>query len=303
MAAVFSKSIAFISIIVLGYLLKRGGLFKREDFYVFSRLVIWITLPAAIVSNFSRISMDSSLLIMCLIGIFVNVLMAAAGYFMYTGRSREDKVFGMLNLSGYNIGSFTMPFVQSFLGPIGFAVTSLFDAGNAVMCTGGTFSAATAVSGTGEKPSIKGTVKCLFRSIPFDAYVIMTLLAIVQIRLPETVLSFAATVGGANAFLALFMIGIGFEFYMDQKKLKQILVILFARYTIALALSLAFYFLAPFSHEIRQTLAIIMWGPISSVSPVYTGMLKGDVELSSVINSLSILISIITITIALIIFI
>ena len=115
------------------------------------------------------------------------------------------------------------------------------------------------------------------------------------------VLSFASTAGGANAFLALFMIGIGFEIHADKEKLTEIVKILSIRYSIALAFSLIFYFLAPFSLEVRQTLAIVAFGPVSSVSPAFTGKLHGDVELSSAINSLQIMISVVLLTLALIV--
>lgn len=58
---------------------------------------------------------------------------------------REQQAFGILNLSGYNIGNFTMPFVQSFLGPIGVITTSVYDVGNAFVCLGGAFRGATSI--------------------------------------------------------------------------------------------------------------------------------------------------------------
>lgn len=212
----------------------------------------------------------------------------------------NQKAFDMLNLTGYNIGNFTMPFVQSFLGPIGFAATSLFDAGNSVMCTGITFSLASAVNGGEEKSSVKTILRTLVSSVPFDAYVIMTILAALHLRLPKVVILFAETAGNANAFLALLMIGIGFEIHMDKEKIAEILKILIVRYGIGLAFSLGFFFLLPFSLEIRQALALVVLGPVSSVSPAFTGKLGGDVELSSAINSLTIVVSIVAITGALI---
>ncbi len=41
------KAGSFIAIIILGYVLRRRGFFKEEDFYVLSRIVLKITLPAA----------------------------------------------------------------------------------------------------------------------------------------------------------------------------------------------------------------------------------------------------------------
>lgn len=301
MAAVLGKAIAFVAIILMGYLLKRAGFFQAKDFYLISRIVIKITLPAAIISNFSKVSMDYSLLSMCMIGLLCNFVTIAAGYIMNISKSGEAKGFAMLNMSGYNVGNFTMPFVQSFLSPVGFAATSLFDAGNSVMCTGMTYSLAGMIMGKGGKPSVKKMVLNLFSSLPFDTYVVMTVLSILQIKPPAIILSFAETAGGANAFLALLMLGIGFEIRMDRDKMARIIKILGTRYGIAILMAVGFYFLAPFGLEVRQTLAIVSLGPISSVAPAFTGALNGDVELASAVNSLSIIISIVLLTMALII--
>ena len=64
---------------------------------------------------------------------------------------------------------------------------------------------------------------------------------------------------------------------------------------------MGFYYLTPFELEVRQALAIVSLGPVSSVAPAFTGALKGDVETASAINSLSIVLSIAAITAALII--
>lgn len=301
MAAVLTKAVAFVAIIIMGYLLKRAGFFRANDFYLVSKIVIKITLPAAIVSNFSKIAMDYSLLAMCVVGILCNFLTIAIGYLICLSKTKETKAFAMLNMSGYNVGNFTMPFVQSFLSPVGFAATSLFDAGNAVMCTGITYTLAGMVVGGEEKPSLKKIILNLLSSVPFDAYIIMTLLSILNIRLPEVIISFAETAGGANAFLALLMLGIGFEIRMEKKKVAQIIKLLVTRYSIAVLMAVGFYFLAPFGLEVRRTLAIISLGPVASVAPAFTGALNGDVEMASAVNSLSIVISIAAITAALLI--
>lgn len=300
-ASVLARAVAFVLIIVTGYVLKKKGFFHPDDFYLFSKVVVRITLPCAIISNFSRISMDNSLLFMCVIGLAVNLLMVAVGFVVNLRGSRQDRAFGMLNLSGYNIGNFTLPFVQSFLGPVGFAATSLFDAGNAVMCTGVTYTMASIAAGTGDRPSVKNVLKSLFSSLPFDAYLIMTVLAVCRISLPELFTSYAGTVGNANAFLALLMIGIGFEIRMEREKIAKILQILILRYGMGISIAVLSYFCLPFDLEVRQAIALIALGPVSSVAPAFTGKTGGDVELASAVNSLSIVISIVMITEALLI--
>ena len=66
---VLMKAVAFVAIIAIGYTLKRAGFFHAHDFFLLSRMVLKITLPAAIVSNFSKISMDASMLILCGMGL------------------------------------------------------------------------------------------------------------------------------------------------------------------------------------------------------------------------------------------
>lgn len=293
---VLVRAAAFILIILTGYLLKKKRFFRPEDFYLVSRIVVNITLPCAIISNFSRISMENSLLFMCVLGFAANVFMVGLGYAANLPKDKEEKVFGMVNLSGYNIGNFTLPFVQSFLGPVGFAATSLFDAGNAVMCTGVTYTAASMVKGQGERPTVLRVVKSLVSSLPFDAYLVMTLLAICHITLPEVVISYTGTVGSANAFLALLMIGIGFELRLEKSNLAKLMKILLLRYGAGTVMAVLAYHLLPFGLEVRQAVALIALGPVSSVAPAFTGKLGGDVELSSAVNSLSIVISIVMIT-------
>ena len=69
MAEILMKAGSFIAIIILGYVLRRRGFFKEEDFYVLSRIVLKITLPAAIVTNFTGIDMKPSMLLMSLLGL------------------------------------------------------------------------------------------------------------------------------------------------------------------------------------------------------------------------------------------
>lgn len=45
------------------------------------------------------------------------------------GQSAEHRALYVLCVPGFNIGNFTLPFVQSFLGPAGVIATSIFDVG------------------------------------------------------------------------------------------------------------------------------------------------------------------------------
>ena len=296
MAEILMKAGSFIAIIILGYVLRRRGFFKEEDFYVLSRIVLKITLPAAIVTNFTGIDMKPSMLLMSLLGLGGGIILTGMAFLISAGKNGEEKAFNIINLTGYNIGNFTMPFAQSFLGPLGVVATSLFDSGNALVCLGGTYSVAVMAKGEKGKFSIMPIIKTLLSSVPFDAYLLMTVLSLLHLSLPAPMVSFTGIIANGNAFMAMLMLGVGFKMTLDKSRMGKIIQILFIRYSVSIALAAAFYFLLPFELEYRQALAILALSPIASAAPAFTGDLDGDIGLASAVNSSSIVISIVLIT-------
>ena len=294
MQDILTRAGSFVAIILLGYFMKKIGVFKDEDFSVLSKVVIRVTLPAAIVTSFAGKQIDPALLSIVLLGMGGGIVYILIAFLINARSTKEKKAFEILNLPGYNIGNFTMPFVQSFLGPTGVIVTSLFDTGNAFVCLGGSFGVASMVK-DGTRFSVKRIVKALSRSVPFVTYILMMLLNLIQISLPDPIINFAQIIANGNAFLAMFMIGVGFKLGGDRSQIGQIVRILAIRYSVATVLALLFWFVLPFSAEIRMPLVILAFSPIGSAVPPFTAELKGDVGLSSAINSMAIIISIVII--------
>lgn len=282
----------FVGIILMGYVLKRIGFFKEEDFGVLSRITIRITLPCTIITSFAGKTIDPAMLSLTAMAIGCGLIYVYIGYLINRRKSREDQAFAMLNLAGYNIGTFVIPFAQSFLGSMGVIAVSLFDTGNAMICLGGAFSLACMVK-DGGKFSFKRIGKALATSVPFVCYVTMLLLNLLKLQLPQLVLDFAGIVGNANAFMAMLMIGVGFRLEKNSTQTKRILQMLAIRYGVATIFALIFYFVLPFALEVRQALVILAYSPIGSAVPGFTGEMKGDVGLSSAINSMTIVISIV----------
>jgi len=289
---------SFIAMIVLGYLLKRIGFFKQEDFAILSKITIRITLPCAIITSFAGKTIDPALLSLSFIAIGCGITYIIIAYLLNRNHSREQQAFEMLNLPGYNIGTFVIPFAQSFLGAMGVVAVSLFDTGNAVICLGGAYSLAAMVK-DGKGFSVRRILSALSHSVPFMTYMIMLLVNLCRLQVPGFVMSFAGIGSNANAFMAMLMIGVGFKLELgDRKQVGTIAKLLALRYSAALVFALIFYFLLPFALEVRQALVILAFSPIGSAVPGFTEQLKGDVGLSSALNSFAMVISI-TITVIL----
>ncbi|MEE1036921.1 MAG: AEC family transporter [Oscillospiraceae bacterium] len=291
MLEILIRAGCYVAIIALGYVLRRKGFFGPEAFGVISGIVIKITLPAAIISSSAGKPIDASMLTISLLGLGGGVAYMLLAALVHRKQGKEQRAFGVLNTPGYNIGTFALPFTQSFLGPVGVLTTSLFDVGNSFICLGGAFGVARAVK-EGAGFDLKRILTAPLRSIPFLTHLTMVTLNLLALDVPGPVLSMAEIVGNANAFLAMLMIGVGFNLSGEKGQTGAIARVLVVRYSFAAALALACWFLLPFDLEVRQTLVILAFSPIGSAVPVFTAELNGDVGLSSAINSISILCSI-----------
>ena len=294
MADILTRAGCFAAIIVLGMTLRRLGVFKEADFRVLSTIVIKITLPATIISSFAGQTIDPSMLTIAAIGLGGGILYLLLGFLLNLRSNKDLQAFEMLNLPGYNIGNFTLPFVQSFLGPVGVITTSLFDTGNAVVCLGGAYGVASSVK-AGGRLDLRRVGKALGTSVPFLCYIIVVSLNLLHIRLPGPLIECAGIIANANAFMAMLMIGVGFRISANREQIGSMVRILSVRYVVSIVLALLCYFVLPFDLAVRQTLVILVFAPIGSAIPAFTAELGGDVGLSSAINSISIVISIVVI--------
>lgn len=300
MQEILTRAGCFITIIIVGYVLRKINFFGEDAFKVLSKIVLKITLPAAIVTSFAGKEIDPNLFALALIGLGSGVMYMIIGYGLNIRAGREKQAFEILNLSGYNIGCFTIPFVQSFLGPMGVITASLFDIGNACVCLGGAYSVASIVKGGG-KFSVKKIVKSLSKSVAFDCYIVLIVLSLAKIPIPSAVVSFAEIIAGANTFLAMLMLGVGFKLSGEQSQIGTIIRILTIRYGGAFLIALGCYFLLPLPLEMRQALVILPFSPFASANPPFTQEMEGDAGLSSAVNSMSIVCSIIFIILILLI--
>ena len=300
MQEILVKAACYIAIIILGYVLRRSGFFGPETFGVLSKIVLKITLPCAIIASSAGKAIDTSYLIIVLLGFGGGVLYMVLGWLVHKGKSKDEQAFAILNTPGYNIGTFAMPFTQSFLGSMGVVTTSLFDMGNAFICLGGAYGIAASVK-EGKGFDIKRIVKGLAMSIPFMTHLTMVVLNLLGLTPPAPIVDLAGIIGSGNAFLAMLMIGVGFNLSGEKEQFGAIFRILSVRYGLAAVLALFFYFGLPFDVEVRQALVILAFSPIGSAVPVFTAELKGDVGLSSAINSIAILLSIVIIVALLIV--
>lgn len=295
MENIFFRSFIFIFIIFLGFILKKFNFYEKSDYKIMTKTVINIIMPAVIITSFSKLEKDSSLFLLIFLGIICNLIMLLLGYIFSKNKSDKVKSLFMLNLQGYNIGSFALPFVQNMLGPLGVVAVCMFDIGNSILCTGGSYAITSSViQSNTENFSSKAFLKKLFSSIPFITYIIMILITELNIKIPNNVISLTSFIASANGFLSMLMIGMMFEINFKFEYLYTVGKILTIRYVAAIIMSYIFYTFLPLSLELRQIIVIILFAPVSFLASIFTEKCNSDVGISSFITFITIIISLIS---------
>ena len=300
METVLVKAFGFLFMIALGFVLKRVGLFSLDDSGLLSKLVLKITLPMAIISNFRGLELNRSYLLAIGVGFGVHIVAIAVVLLLTRKKSPAHKAFYIINTSGYNIGLCTLPYMSSFFAADAVALVCMFDVGNAIMCFGITFTIAMMIAKGKEGINGKEILKTLFSSMPFVTYLVMILLCAGNIQLPEPVYTVAGMIGQANAFLAMLLIGILFEPMINKSELKDMTGVFMLRMALGITFALLIYYFLPVPLMYRQILAIIVFSPILSVAPIYTERCGYNRSVAAVLNSFMLPFSMVVMTILLI---
>ena len=300
MLVVLSKAIAFVLIILIGYMCKRRGVFAPTDYQLVSKIVLNITLPCAVISSFAHFQLDLSLLAAVALGLSGNCVMLFVALMLTRRETLAAKIFYIFSLAGYNIGCFTLPFAQAFLTPFAVVALCMFDVGNSIMCTGMTYALTAScigyADGHKDRFSMKSIAEKLLHSAPFVVYISMLLLALAGVQFPKSVYTFTDIVGAANPFLSMLMIGMMFEIRLDKQAMGYVKELFSMRYLTSLACAGAFIYFAPFKQEVNYVIALAFMAPCTIIGPIFVEKLGGNVQLASLFNSMTIITSVILFT-------
>ena len=279
-------------IIILGYTLKRLGLFSKErDFATISTIILYITLPSAIITNLKGLRFPAVLLLISIVGFLANWVYILISQKL--GRNKEERSFMALNINGYNIGNFALPFIAFFLEGLPMLAISLFDAGSSIMVLGGNYAVARGMKKGDAKIDFVDILKTVIKAPTIVVYLLMVTLSLAKINLPTMILEVAQIGAGANTFLAMFYIGIILELKIDRNYLKKIFKYLSLRYSTAFLFVLGIQSVPFVPTEIKHGITLLFLAPVSGSAPIFTGLIDSDVELSAQVNSLTIILSII----------
>ena len=280
----FSKMMEFMVYIAAGYLAKRTGLVKERAMGVLSIIMLDVTLPCTITKGLNGYHLDARYLSLLVVGFVFNVLFIGVGHLLARRRELRMRGFCMLNSTGFNIGMFAMPFLQTFCTPAVFSMICLCDVGNAIMTMGGNYAVSARLS---KAPGMNGKkmVKIVLTCVGFHCYIIMLTLSVLNISLPGTFMSVVSGVASVNPMLCMFMIGLGLKFRIGRDALRLVAKILSMRYLVAALLCAPLFFLPIDNRSIVVAMCIYLLSPVSGLNPIYTYKMAPDMLKDSSMNS------------------
>ena len=288
------KIAAFVAAIAVGYIAGRSGKLGSRPGVTVSNLVFNFTLPCAVIHAFGAVDFATSMLLLVPIGFACAFIPYLLTLLITLRRPREERVFFLTGSNSFNIGCFALPFIQTVF-PAPMAVTAcLFDAGNAVIGTAGSY-ALTALFAS-EKPverPVRFVAKRLFSSAAFDCYVVLVALAVAGIRIPDPIVTFTEPIAAANACLAMLMLGLMLSLKIDSDRMKLVAQNLGLRIVFSVILTALAWAFLPFDYTTKVIVVIMLWAPATAISTTFTLWLGGDAGLAGFANAVTIVIGVV----------
>lgn len=127
-----ADALPILLLIGVGVLVRQSGLVDRQGGLVLTRVVYYVTIPAAIVVSIARAELTLTKIWLPVIGLAVPCLLAGIMYLTTRRLVDRPELRGVLLAGMVVLGVFAYPFFDLFYGSEGLANIALYDVGNAV---------------------------------------------------------------------------------------------------------------------------------------------------------------------------
>ena len=300
MEGILLKAGSFLLLILAGYSFKQLGLLKATDAQVLRKIMLNLTLPCVMLGGIRNMQLQLSLLAPLIAGFVVGPLAVAFSIFVSRKKPRLTQALYIINLSSFNIGGFLLPILTAFFPASAVGISSIFDIGNGIYGTGGIFAFAQCRVNEDAQFRLRDVLRGILRSTTLMVYLPMLLLFLCGLRLPDGFYSLISVFGNSNMFLSFFIIGLMLEIRLDPADLGEVFRALALRYLMALPLAIGIQLL-PIDLLVRQVLTLCTLTPFSSVSPSFCAALGCKGAQASIMNALSLIISLAIVTVLMIV--
>ena len=287
-----------ITIISIGYLIKRLKIIEEKDGNIIAKIIFNVTLPAVILKITSSLNFQLSLILLPIINISFGILMAIIGLILFRNQPKNIKGLMIMTVIGFNVAHFSFPLIEGIWGDQGLQIIALIDAGNAftifVLCyiVSSIFSPKNQEEG--KKINLRYVLKRLVKSAPLMSYFIALTINFSGITLPSFIMDLLDIIARANTALSLLLLGIFLNFKFERTEWISILKVLIIRYLFGLGVGLSLFFLLPpahFDHLFRIIVTISLILPIGLAVIPFSVEFEYNQRLVTILVNFTIIIS------------
>jgi predicted permease len=284
-----------LSIIAIGFILKKLNIIKENDGKVIAKIILNVTLPSLILNVISSIDLSLDLLFFPIIIIIYSLSLSTLILYLFRKNHSQVKGLMLMTVIGYNIGNFAYPLIGGVFGLEGIRYLAMWDAGNAFIIFGLCYMYAEIFSPVKDSEQVKLNPKLvlykLLKSVPLMSYVIALLLNISGIGLPFFIADVVEILANANMALTLLLLGILLNFSFPKNEWKEVGKILMIRYVIGFAIGILLFIILPFGLLYRTILLIGFILPIGLAIVPFSIEFKHNEKVANMLVNLSIIIS------------
>ena len=284
-----------LTIIVIGFILKKLKIITEENGKVIAKIIFNVTLPAIILRVMSTLEFNLSLILIPLIIIFFGLGMLFLGLILFRNAPREIRGLILMTIFGFNVVHLAFPLVEGIWGEEGFQYIALVDAGNAILIFLICYLIGAIHSPKVEAEEIdvnlKYISKKLLKSTPLISYIIGLSMNFSGVSFPDLVMDLLLILGRANTALTLLLLGIFLNFQFEKAEWGIVLKVLVIRYSFGLLVGLILFFFLPFDHLYRLIIVIALILPVGLATIPFSVEFDYDERLINMIVTLTIIIS------------
>jgi len=255
-----------LTIILIGFLSKKAGIFSENNARVIAKFILNITLPALILNVFSNITINPSLLLLPFLSLGYSLLVLTFTYLISRNYPNRTRGLILMLSVGFNIGLFAYPMIKGIWGVEGFEYVVMFDLGNSfvvfVFCYTMGFVHSPKIKPVAEKLEAKNILKNIFKSAPLLTLIIALGINLSGIRFPSLITDILELLSNANSPLTLLILGIFININFEKSNWKLILSVLLIRYAFGITVGLLLMFLLPFGTFINSAIFVALILPI-----------------------------------------
>lgn len=284
-----------LTIIVIGYILKKLNIISEENGKTIAKVVFNVTLPALILNVIISIEITPSLGLITLISILYCIPILVLAFTLFRNYPKEIKGLIFMAVIGFNVGHFAYPLIEGIWNEEGLKYIAMFDIGNAMVIFIICYILGLIYSPNNEfqdkKELAKNILFKLLKSAPLMSYIIAIILNFLNIGFPIFVLDLLDVLSRANMALTLLLLGIFLNFKYEKSQWKNAFIVLIIRYSFGLVIGLMLFFLLPFDQLYRGILAIALILPIGLAVIPFTVEFGYNERFAGMVANLTIIIS------------